>query len=199
MLRNRHQQCPTSDLTTPTAGPAYLDHLVAVDVRVAADRGEHLHAGRLVGAVGDGAGHLPVREGVGGVRPERQLGAEHGLTLQTGALSDEQVVVVALRGRPHTISDGGGQAASHARAQGLVLHMVPHPTTSETRARLNISRVEDQLLSSHNCSIKHGIAMREAVNLFTLLEPNQGTGGVSRVRRILCCSEMFLYDKIVMR
>lgn len=30
------------------------------------------------------------------MRSERELGAEHGLTLQTGALPHEQVVVVAL-------------------------------------------------------------------------------------------------------
>ena len=37
-----------------------------------------------------------MRKGLGGVGSEGQLGPEHGLTLQSGSLPDEQVVKVAL-------------------------------------------------------------------------------------------------------
>lgn len=38
-------------------------------------------------------------EGLSGVRSEGELCAEHSLALQTSALADEQVVVVALKER----------------------------------------------------------------------------------------------------
>lgn len=57
---------------------------------------EYLDCGGLRGPVGEGQGHLPVSEGLRGVRPEGQLGAEHGLALQPRALAHEQVVVVTL-------------------------------------------------------------------------------------------------------
>ena len=78
--------------------PSYPDELVAVHLWVLSDGGEHLHSRCLVRAVGDGARHLPVGERVGGVGAEGEFGPEHRLALQTGALADEQVVVVALRG-----------------------------------------------------------------------------------------------------
>lgn len=37
-----------------------------------------------------------MRETLGGVRPEAEFCAEDGLALETGALADEQMVVVAL-------------------------------------------------------------------------------------------------------
>lgn len=57
---------------------------------------QYLDGGGLGGAVCEGQGHLPVGEGLRGVRPEGQLGAEHRLALQTCTLTHEQVVVVAL-------------------------------------------------------------------------------------------------------
>jgi hypothetical protein len=41
--------------------------------------GDDLDARGLVGSVSHGPSHLLMSEGLGGVRPERELGAEHGL------------------------------------------------------------------------------------------------------------------------
>lgn len=77
----------------------FLDQLPSVGLRVLTDERQHFYAGRLLRPVRQRHGHFSVREGLRGMRPERQFGSEHRLTLKTGSLSYEEVIVVPLDGR----------------------------------------------------------------------------------------------------
>jgi len=81
----------------------YLDHFISMLIGIHSNCAHHLDARSLRGPVGQRQRHLLVGEGVGGVRPERELGAEHRLPLETRTLSNVQMVVVALQQNSVTI------------------------------------------------------------------------------------------------
>lgn len=67
--------------------------------RISEHSGQYFDTHSLLRPVSQGQSELAMSEGLGGVRSEGKLGAEHSLALQTSALTDEQMVVVALEKR----------------------------------------------------------------------------------------------------
>lgn len=74
---------------------------------------QDLDAGRLLGAIGQRHGHLTVSERFRRVRPERQFRPEHSLALETRALSDVQMIVVALQGLLVHVEYLGAEVQGH--------------------------------------------------------------------------------------
>ena len=79
--------------------PLYLKELSPLGIGILDDLGQHFDSRCLERPVGQGREDLPVRETVCGVGPEGELGPENCLSLQTCALPDEQMVVVALKSK----------------------------------------------------------------------------------------------------
>ena len=93
-----------------------LDPLVPVGLRIPPDLRNDLDSGGLVGSVGHGPGHLLVSERLSRVRPERELRPEDSLTLESGSLTDEEMIEVALERLLVDVED----FAAQVQAQGSV-------------------------------------------------------------------------------
>jgi hypothetical protein len=67
---------------------------------ITSDLGDDLDSRGLVGSVSHGPSHLLMSERLGGVRPEGELGAEHGLEKEDRSISQNgntnQKVIVTL-------------------------------------------------------------------------------------------------------